>query len=304
MCLKKRGGRCPAARVAFGKTEERDHNQEEKVMPVFRTRVNRPALVAALSTGVLFIAPGASAVDTHFSVQIQNSSQSIDYNGSFDWAGTPNGSNFNFTGQLQDPENIFDPQWALEWNFNGDPNPVGAASMGNNLTIRNYSETETLTFTVTIILDLTAPTSGPITQFAGGVGFNLVTDGAGGQLSAPGGLNDGRALWTPLIDGLEFENLWTVAYDPAELFAAPFSIGSSGAGTTVVSARNFNQPGVTYWGPAATTSIGVKFDVVLTPGDYITDTGTFAVIGAVPGPGGLALVGLSALVGRSRRRRD
>jgi hypothetical protein len=252
----------------------------------------------------MFIASGASAADTHFSVQIQNASQSVNYNGGFDWTGMPVGQNFNFTGQLQDPDNIFDPQWALEWNFNGDPNPAGSASLGNGLTIRNLSDTETLTFTVTIILDLTAPTSGPITQYGGGIGFTLNTDAGGGSLTAPGGVSDGRALWTPLINGQEFENLWSAGYDPAQLFAAPYSFGSGGAGSVAIPARNFNQAGTTYWGPAATTSIGVMFDVVLTPGDYITDTGTFAVVGAVPGPGALALVGLSGLVGRSRRRRD
>jgi hypothetical protein len=270
-------------------------------MPVFPTRVNQLVFVATIG-GTALIAGSASAQQAHFAIQVNNASNSINYNGGFDQTGNfVGGQNYNFVGQLTDPNNFFSPDWAIEWNFNGDPNAGSStSSIGNNWTIRNQSDTETLTFTITVMLDLTNPSTGPITAYGGGVGFTLNTSGPG-ALSAPGS-DPSRALWTPLINGNEFENLWTPGLDTAALFEAPFLTSTTGSGSISIPSRNFNQPGVTYWGPAATTSIGVMFDVVLTPDDYITATGTFGIQGTVPAPGALALLGLSGLVGRSRRR--
>ena len=74
--------------------------------------------------------------------------------------------------------------------------------------------------------------------------------------------------------------------------AGPFSTNSTSA--NLVAGQTGPLAGI------SPTSIGIRLDFDLTPGETVTFNGAFAF---VPAPGCLALLGLAGLTG-SRRRRD
>jgi len=120
-----------------------------------------------------------------------------------------------------------------------------------------------------------------------------VTDGNFDGAGTLATFGPGTAMYHGQIDGL----------DALPLFGYPTSIVVPFAGGSASSSASAGLPGVTIPGPNVLTSIGIKEDFTLTPGDSATFTSFFVVNQAVPEPGTLSLLGIGGLVLLFRRRR-
>jgi len=154
--------------------------------------------------------------------------------------------------------------------------------INNTLVVQNY----TLIFTLPV---------GPIAgaSVMGGSTQGGITDAnfAGGATLST--LGAGRSLYNGQIDGVDVLSLFS---DPKTI-VAPFAGGSASDST------NAGLPGVTISGPAVTTSIGIKHEFSLTPGDRATFTSFFVVEQAIPEPASLSLLAIGGLMILCRRRR-
>ena len=110
-----------------------------------------------------------------------------------------------------------------------------------------------------------------------------------GTLSTAG---PGTALYKGQIDGIDVLPL----FPDVTTINVPFAGGSASQSTSA------GLPGPTIPGPNAFTSIGIKHQFTLTPGDRATFT-SFFVVQAVPEPASLSLLGLGGVILILRRRR-
>ena len=110
-----------------------------------------------------------------------------------------------------------------------------------------------------------------------------------GTLSTAG---PGTALYKGQIDGIDVLPL----FPDVTTINVPFAGGSASQSTSA------GLPGPTIPGPNAFTSIGIKHQFTLTPGDRATFT-SFFVVQPVPEPASLSLLGLGGLILILRRRR-
>jgi hypothetical protein len=103
----------------------------------------------------------------------------------------------------------------------------------------------------------------------------------------------GSALYTALIDGASVQ----------ALYAAPQSFSSGAFLSGNIPNTAFGTPIPSQAGPPVASSIGIRLDFLLTPGDSASFTSNFVVV--VPEPGtallfGAGLVGLGLLGSRRR----
>jgi PEP-CTERM motif len=153
--------------------------------------------------------------------------------------------------------------------------------INNTASIQNYSLTFTLPISpITIGSRVGGSTQGGVTDAS----FNGI-----GTLSTVG---TNTALYYGLIDGSNvlplFPDLYTIN--------VPFAGGSASVTTSA------GLPGPTIAGPNALTSIGIRHEFSLTPGDRATFT-SFFVVEPVPEPASLSLLAIGGLVLICRRRR-
>lgn len=219
------------------------------------------------------------------------------YSNSFTQGGTPTGNPQvrNYQGTLNDPFG----EWSIiNWDFNADDNPTGSGAetgvrLGSVFTLQNNrpdgatAGDNHLYFSIMVTQDLAFAMTA--TQIWGNGGMTLTIDespnGFAGTLSAIG-----SPIWNYRINNS----------DAASLFDPPFQLGGSNGPSTISAsntALNGSQTGP-YIG-AVVTSIGIRLDFDLSPGERVTFNGA---LGIIPAPGALALLGLAGLVGRPRRR--
>jgi hypothetical protein len=224
-------------------------------------------------------------------------------------APTPNSDVFNYqhtnpwgggnVGPLNGPLG----EWVISsWDFNADGDPAGTggstgAKINTGFIIKNLRpdgadplganpNQNRLQFSIMVTMPV-MPSVGP-TQFFGSGAMLLTIDESpnnyAGILSAPNG-----PIFNYMINGV----------DVASLFPAGFQMGGTNGPTTAGTSGNLTA---TQTGPLTgihPTTMGIRLDFELTPGEQVSFTGVF---GFIPGPGGLALLAVAALR-QSRRRR-
>ena len=158
--------------------------------------------------------------------------------------------------------------YEISWSSTYDVDPF----VTNLFSITNFSG-----LPLTIDITVTSPVvpTGPATSMMGSVGLTLTNTGGTATASTSGGID----LYTALIDGSPVQSLMD---DPYTLTEPVFT------GTETDSAA-FGPTG----GPAATTSIGIRIRLVLSPGDIIGVTSIFNIEADAPEP---AWLGLGALL--------
>jgi len=197
------------------------------------------------------------------------------------------------------PTGIHGPsnEWEISvWNFNADGDPAGSggstgAKIGSVFTVTNNlpdvadPNANHLYFSIMVTMPV-LPSGNPTTFFGNG-GMTLTSPGS--QFGAPGQITAiGNPIWNFMANGA----------DVASLFGPGFNLGLTGAGTNSTSA-NLSAAQTAPLAGMHPTTLGVRLDFDLTPGETVTFNGVF---GLIPGPGSLALLGLAGLVSRRRRR--
>jgi len=176
----------------------------------------------------------------------------------------------------------------LTWDATSDPDPFINAVFGF---------TNTTAFTQTYILTSVIPIAPALLggTLIGGSSQITVNDsnfnGVATVTSVAPLLGTGF-VYNALIDGLVVEDL----HGPGFSLSAPFAGGGATANAF------FGLPGPTQPGPPALTSIGIRHEITLTPGDSVTLNSNFIVVIPEPTTIGLVTLGLAGLALAGRRR--
>ena len=154
----------------------------------------------------------------------------------------------------------------------------------------NFVVVNTTGFIQTYVFTVTSPIVPqlPTTEMIGSVGLTITnTASASADLD-----DDGSAVYTALIDGSPVQTL----FDPA------YALGCTPAFCSDTDSTDFGIP-IPIAGPGASTSIGIRIQFDLSPGDSAGVTSVFN-INAVPEPvtGALLGAGLLGLAVAGRRR--
>jgi hypothetical protein len=177
------------------------------------------------------------------------------------------------------------PKWNLGWSMTVNPDPFVIA---NIVVTNNSALTQTFTLTVTLPIGAIVPAS-----LTGGSVTGTVTDlnGDGATVSTTAA---GDPIYMSKIDGGD--------YIPLLLGGSSASAGSFLS--NVIGPASFGGPVIpSLLGPAVNATIGITLKFDLTAGDSASFTSIF-VVEPIPGPAGLALIGVAGLVGVGRRRRS
>jgi hypothetical protein len=141
--------------------------------------------------------------------------------------------------------------------------------------------------TVEVELWVTLPITPAVTapsSLTGSVAVGMTADADGGTLAALPGV----AFWQAMIDGTALGGGTDLLMD---LLLERPGLGSLNADDA------FGQMP----GPQALDDIGILITFSLTAGEQMSLTSVFDVV-PIPGPGGLAVLGLATIIGRRRRR--
>jgi hypothetical protein len=266
-------------------------------MTVFTSKITRAALVATAILAPAVLSSHALAT-VQFDIQVLGGTGGP-YSNSFSQPGTGtiNPQVSNYQGSLVDPFG----EWSIiNWDFNADRTPSGSGAemgvrMGAVFTIQNNlpdgatANDNHLYFSIMISQALTGAMTA--TNVWGNGGMTLTIDESANGF--PGTL---RAIGTPIW------NYRLNGGDVASLFAPPFQLGGSNGPSTISASNTALSSAQT--NPligTVVTSMGIRLDFDLSPGERVTFNGAFGVI---PAPGALALLGLAGLAGARSRRRN
>lgn len=165
----------------------------------------------------------------------------------------------------------------MTFNLVGDPDPL----VSGNFVVHNMSSA---TVEVELLVTLPiAPSVAAPSSMTGSVAGGMTADPDGGLLSTLPGI----PFWQAMIDGTAVGGATALLTNLA-LSADPSQSVDLGNGGFVQVA-----------GPEALDSIGILVTFSLTAGDQTSFTSVFYV---APAPGGLAVMGMGALLIRRRRR--
>jgi hypothetical protein len=237
-------------------------------------RFLRSHLLAALTTVVLVAGPVAASATT---LQIDLGGESVGL-GDLTTSYTPTtyGGVYTLTAPYAGTNGTIS-----QWSSAYDTDPF----VTQNFTVTNPTGvTQTYVFTVTSPIVPQLPT----TLMSGSVGLTITN-----TADASATLDDnGNAVYTALIDGGSVQTL----FDPA------YSLSCTPAFCSNSQSTDFGIP-VPIGGPGATTSIGIRIQFDLSPGDSAGVTSVFNIV-AIPEPvtGALLGAGVLALALAGRRR--
>lgn len=240
--------------------------------------------IAAAGIGALSIGAAASAgmSQPDLSVMLFADGDMI-YDGSpnGDPTGSGSGDVFEFVGSWSNGD------VDLTWDILADPDPF---INGNVAVTNNTAMTQTFMLDVTLPIAPTLPTS----VLGGSVQGGITADADGGTLSSVG-----NSIYRALIDGAEFG-------EPANLFdhLTSVTVGAFESDSLMAGGNsfdNFGTPIPSASGPAINSSIGIRLEFSLTPGDQATFTSSF--VAEIPTPGSMAVFGVAGLAIARRRRR-
>lgn len=242
--------------------------------------------VAAAAISSCVIVSGASAQSSGGSIQLETQGQTMRWDtgldGSTEWAS----DGYSFTG------GEFGSGWGINWEMLAST--ATAQSLLANFTVMNLSS-ETQTFTL-FITDSVAEIYGDGSLVGGSVAGTYTDLNANGvSISSV----DGGAIYTAFVDATEIDpfdgtvvgSLLDDASGSAGLFQSG-TFGESAFGDFPV------LPGQSIGG--ADTNYGFAIEFTLSAGDTAGFTASMAI--ATPAPGAVALLGVSGLIGRRRRR--
>lgn len=248
------------------------------MLPMIHRTALSIAAVAALSLTSLT----ANAVSVELQVLL-NGEQAGVYNaanlGCNDVAGTPTA---NCASTLPVEVGGSEGLRLNSWNLFLDEDPVVTATVAvTNLAVT--TQQFTLLFTLPILAIPGSTVVGG--SFQGGA---TDTNGNGVTLSAP----TGSSFYTALIDAVAVQSLYT----------APQTFSAGNFLSLNVPNLAFGTPIPSQAGPAALSTIGIRVDFLLTPGDTATFTGNF-VVQPIPVPAAAWLLGSAlGLFGVMRRK--
>lgn len=242
--------------------------------------------VAAAAISSCAVASGASAQSTGGFIQLETQGQSMRWDTGVDGATEWNSDGYAFTG------NDFGVGWGINWEMLAST--ATAQSLLANFTVMNLSS-ETQTFTL-FLTDSVAETYGAGSLVGGSVA-GTYTDLNANSVSISS--VDGGSIYTAFVDATEVDpfdgtvvgNLLDNASGTAGLFQSG-TFGESAFGDFPI------LPGQSFGG--ADTNYGFAIEFTLSAGDTAGFTASMAI--ATPAPGAVALLGVSGLFGRRRRR--
>lgn len=169
------------------------------------------------------------------------------------------------------------------WNFNATNSAeTSPAFVSGNFTFTN---TSALIQVYDVLVTLFTSPAGPSSLIGGSVAGGLTANEDGGVLSTL----PQTPLWTAYIDG------------NAQASLIPFGVAAAGPfDSATLGSDAFGIPIPSQPGPALGSTMQIRLQFALTPGDQASFTSVF-VLQVVPAPAGLALLGLAGLTGRRRR---
>lgn len=267
---------------------------------------SRLSLGTALAVGAMLVCGGNALAQPDFQMTWDASGDGIgpnQYNwnqyGNFPAFGTYQfddlpGQQFTgwqYAGELAGPLD----EWSLQWNcvFNNDTDGV-ATSTGSfvtaNIVVTNNDQVNFQNFSLLMSLPVNRVLMTPLSRGSVvGTVTDLTIDDA--TVAAP----SGGAIYTPLIDG--------TAEAIGVLMADPFSQNAGGPlNSNTVGPQDFGIPAPVVASQDADSTIAIRLDFDLSPGDSASFTAIFEIL-PLPGPGGLpVLAAIGLLAGRRRRR--
>ncbi len=232
-------------------------------------------LGAAITTSASADAPALTLlVDTGmFGKQSQLTPNSISASGTGTYYGTVVGAS-----------NI----WSLDYNLLANDAGATAWNQGG-ITFRNLTDT-VRDFHITLLMPLSS-VGGMEGLYNGSLGGSLITDANGGQFTSLAGL----PLYQSSVGGSAI----------ASLHNNPVSITRTTAGASSIGYQAFGGTTPSMPGPEFMTNIVYQLHFSLTGGDTVVFTAALGGLGApIPAPGAFALLGVAAVTGLGRRRRN
>ena len=250
----------------------------------------RRSLILGLSLGLWLVAvasPASALGIAGYDMQIAVQGQNVGLGDlvtakDVGWTPATNGGTYTLKAPVSvglDSNN--QPVFSIDsWTSQVDVDPF----VTNNLNVTNTSGL-TQTFVITVTLPIVPQT--PATAMSGSVGITLTNTTGSATLA-----DAGTAVYTALIDGGSVQTLKNPAYTLTCI--APFC--------SVTDSASFGIP-TPIVGPAALSTIAIRLQFTLSPGDSAGLTSVFNIT-AVPEPVTALMMGLGLLgLGLAGRRR-